>query len=461
MRPPPGAANLGGAALAESSSKQLELGVVVEYNPATHAAAIRTHSGRPLQGVPRIKAGPGDFDHLSVGTTVVITWGLGWPAILGVYDDVGATQAAIPAMSLTGVPGVGMDDPARPASAAAIYRPPSAPTDMGPGDWSRVGSMGQHVAVLEGGVVLAGSPTAQLRSIGTTGTVQTIARRVQQVTDFGTLLIENDQGRTSMILRAGASQSSETGLDEQHWTIRLDLGASGDMVDFRIVEPEGRVLFRLHAGADGRVQVHGDGGVDVSSGSRGLGETRARSAGPSRVEIGGDDEREVSGSSRTSVGGSLETTVGRAVTSAVGGDATSLVGGDRTDGVGGDLAVVVGGDLDGRVGGGRREQTTEAWEARAASIELIADGPATLRGGAQARVDGAAIVLGSSGRHPLPKFDLFLTDLAAFVGDLLAAIGNLTPSNPLGLGAAVGRMTAFAGKVATMASYVSRKARND
>lgn len=462
LRVKPGAANLGGAALAEPSGKLFELGVVVSYNPNTHTSFVKTHSGRPLQDVPQIKTGPGNFDHLPSGTTVVVTWGLGWPAIIGIIDDVGLPQQAIPSMALTGVEGVGSDDPTQTSNGSNTYKPPSAPSDMGPGDWARTGTMGNHVAVLEGGLSLFGSLSAQVRSMGMTGTLQTVARRIQQVTDFGQMTIENDQGRTSLVLRAGSNQSTETGLDEQKWTIRLDLGATGDILDFRIVEPEGKTLFRLHAGSDGRVQIYGDGGVDISSGSHGVQQMRSDVAGSKVTLIAGDEAHAVQGAATTTIDGAASLSIGSDAMRAVGGASTEFVARDRVSGVGGAETQVVGAARTVRIGGDDITDVGGDVQTHAGnSVKINADGAVDIVALQRARMNGSSIVLGSNGTYRAPAFDPFLSDLSSFLGDLLSALGSLTPSSPTTLASAVAKITVFAAKVGLKLPYMSKKVRHD
>lgn len=290
-----------------------------------------------------MRATQGGFDHLQTGTAVVVSWDLGFPVIVGILDLVGGAQTALPSPTLTGVEGVGSNDATQPVDGSNNYRPPHAPTDIGGGDWSQMGTLGNHVAVLEGGLSLLGAPSAQVQSFGVTGLLRHVSRILQNVNDFGMWKVENLQGKTSFILRAGANQTTQTGLDEQHWTIRLDLGASGDMLDFRILEPEGKTLFRLHAGSDGRVQIFGDGGVDVSSGAGGLAETRHDIAGARSTTIAGDDTHQTQGDSTRSIDGAHTHSVGGDETRSVGGAGTEFINGNHAHGVGGDQTRVVGG----------------------------------------------------------------------------------------------------------------------
>lgn len=432
------------------------------YNSGTHTAVVRTDSGRALPDVPQMRHTQGSFDHLQTGTQVVVSWDLGMPIIIGILDLVGPAQTAIPAPTLTGVSGVGQDDPTQPTEGSSNYRPPHAPTDMGGGDWAQVGTLGNHVAVMEGGLSLLGAPSAQVQSFATQGLLRHVARIMDGVSDFGQWRMENKQGRTSFVLRAGSNQTTQTGLDEQHWTIQLDLGATGDVLDFKILEPEGKVLFRLHAGADGRVQLYGDGGVDISSGAGGLAEQRHDIAGARATAIGGDETHAVQGNHSRLVDGDHTAGVGGAETRSVGGDATHFIGGDHAHGVGGDQVGVVAGKRTTSVGNDDKHTIAGAWNVAATgAVAIKSNASATLEAIGKTKVNGAQVILGGDGTHPIPKFDTFLVDLANFLGDLSSAITMLVPSNPIGLATVMARIAIFAAKVGLQVPYVSTKVRND
>lgn len=257
LRAPHGAANLGGAALARGAQPNWEIADILEYNAATHTAVVKTHSGRALRNVPQIKTGPGEYEHYRIGTTVIISYDLGFPAVLGCISlSSGKSDTRTPP-SLTGVESIGDDNPLQPTQGTGSYKPASAPTDMTGGDWARVGTLGNHVAVMEGGVTLVGSPTAQLRSLGLSGVMQLLAQQTLTHTDFGEWKTVNDQGKTSFILRAGSNQNTQTGYGEENWTIKVDLGATGDLFNFEISESTGKTLFKIHVDPNGHVQIFG------------------------------------------------------------------------------------------------------------------------------------------------------------------------------------------------------------
>jgi hypothetical protein len=96
LRAPRGSANLGGAGLGRGTAQtRWELADVVEYNAATHTAVVHTNSGRTLKDVPQVKTGPGEYEHYKTGTSVVVSYDLGFPAIIGCINFVGRAQNSI------------------------------------------------------------------------------------------------------------------------------------------------------------------------------------------------------------------------------------------------------------------------------------------------------------------------------------------------------------------------------
>lgn len=462
MAPPPGASVLGSAALAAPDSKRWELGEVTEYNPGTHTSSVRTHTGKPLQNVPQLKPAGGTYESFSVGTTVAVSWDLGFPVIVGVLEDAGAAQTAVPPVSLTGTSGFGVEDGSLQTNGTNTYRPARAPLDMGPGDWAHVGRLGNHVAVLEGGLTLLGSPSAQVRSMGASGVLQTVARRTQQVTDFGIAEVRNDAGKTSYVLRAGANQATETGADEQHWTLQLDLGATGDLVDFKVSEPEGRVLFRLHVGADGRVQLFGDGGVDITSGKSGAGEARVEDTGDAVRQITGGLTEDVGGDTTRTTQGSKTETVGGDYTRAVVGDATTYCAGDELAIVTGQRQAVITGDDVCTTEGDKVEIVKQDTDCvTRGDARIAADGGLALISKSTAKLTGQHVILGDDGNHPLPKWDVFLSDFSAFVGDVLGAVKTLAAIDPITIPPIVVKLTAYKAKLVAGGKYKSSKVKND
>lgn len=417
LRPSPSAANTGSVAMRESGARgagtpRWELGYVLEYDPSTHTAAVGTQGGSKLVGVPQIKGTSGSYDHLAAGTTVVLTWDLGFPVIVGCMDFAGNGRSQIPPFTITGVSGVGSEDPTHPPRDGGNHKPQNAPTDLMPGDWAHVGSLGNHVAVLEGGIASLGSPSAMVQSLGTSGTLRTVARRIQQFTDFGKLKIENEGGKTSLTLLAGSKSATQTGADEQHWTISLMLGAAGDVFDFKIAAPEGRLLFRMHAGSDGRVEIYGDGGVDISSGANGTATLRHDVVGQRSVNVTGDQTTTIQGEHVHRVNGESTVVVVGATTCSTGGDHTQFTVGNQDVGVGGDETYVVAGTRTTRLGGDDKTDVT---------------GNSTTTVTKTLTTEGQQIKHGVNAKEPVIRGNVFgaqvINKLAA-AGSVLSTTGN-------------------------------------
>lgn len=471
---------LGASALGRGGNPNWELGTVISFNTATHTAVVRGHSGRPLRDVPLLRKGPGDFEHLEVGTTVAISCDLGFPVIIGVIEFVGPGQGTVTPVDVTGITGNGDDNPLVPARGAQNYKPPFAPTDLTAGDWVRVGTQGNHVAVLEGGVTSMGTPAALIRSLGLAGVLQLISRTSQTFNDFGEWHVENDQGRTSFVLRAGANQTTQTGADEQHWTIRLDVGATGDMFDFRITEPDGRVVFRLHVTGDGRVQFYGDGGVDISSGPNADAATVQDIAGKRAVQTGSDDSLDVGGARTTRIARASQTTIGTDKTTVVGASETRFVNNDVTQSAGGKKTEVVVKGIDtklvnggwmidiGNPADGASISAEAAYHLRTAMGDMTFEsgGAFTAHAKQTMELDGPHVKLGRTASHPLPKFDEFQQGLASFLRQLLAVLqvgttGSPTAHTLTALAPALPALQQFVEKVALKLPFQSTKVKND
>lgn len=481
---------LGSAALDRGRNPRWDLGEVVAYNSATLTSVVRTHSGRVLRNVPQLVKSPNDFDHLKVGTTVAVHYELGFPVIEGVLVIPGPPQQIIAQPTVTGLDGVGDDNPLQPTEGDHNYSPPTAPSDLTQGDWAKVGMLGNYVAVLEGGVSAIGSPSAFVRSLGLIGLLQLVAKRISTVTDFGEWKVTNDQGLTSFTLRAGANQTTQTGLDESHWTIRLDVGAAGDLFNFQITDTQGKTLFRLSVGSDGRFQLYGDGGADISSGPNADAETRSDVLGDRSAGISGDDSLFVQGNRNTVVSKAHSESIGTDKKVGIGNDESRYVNRDRTLTTGGKKTEVIGGGsaLDAQPGAlaydvrvvnggymidignpedGANINALAAFRVRTSmgDIAFEAGGAAKLR--ARQNVDIAgALVLVNGNEHPLPLWDNFLNDLGGFINDLISLFqGGVALAGPTAgqfnlILPKLPSLEEFAAAVGAGEPYFSLKARN-
>jgi len=480
---------LGSAAMTRGTNSSWELAVVVSYNTQSHTATVKTHRGRPLRDVPQVKFSTNQYDMLATGTTVIVTEDLGFPVILGSLEMATPSQTVIDAPSITGIEDVGAAGLLNPGPSVTNYRPQTAPSDLGQGDWAHMGALGQHVAVLEGGIASLGSPSALVQSLGLLGVLQLIARNMFTSTDFGTWKTENNQGETSFILRAGASQATQTGAGEENWTIRLDVGATGDLFNFRITEPQGKDLFKLHVGPDGKVTLYGDAGIDISSGPKGDSETQQSVAGARVTNIGQSDTLTVDGDHAQSIGKAYSQNINTDRTVAVGNNDSVFVNKDQTHSVGGKKTEVIAGGDSKTAKKGDTAYTTKVlnggWKidigdpaagasvsAQAAfdvktslgDITLDAGGGMKLKAKQIVEIDGQLIKLGGE-TYSVAKWDDFLRDFGQFLTLLLAGLQAGTVGSPvkqqlLVLMGTIGQLQQFAGKVNAGQVYKSTKVKN-
>jgi hypothetical protein len=241
---------------------------------------------------------------------VAVSYDLPFPIVVGTLQLNATELIDQGAVNITGVAGVGTQDPLTRTSAPVNYSPVGSPEDLSSGDKAWVGTLGNIIALLEGGMTVTGSPNAQVRTHGVLGLLETIALLQRNVSSWGEWKIENgSEGQVSFVLRAGAHTHTQTGLDEENWTIRIDLGASGNVFNFEITTPTGHTLFKFHVGSDGRVAIFGQGGVDLSSGGSGTNEQRQDILGSEVKNVKSSSTVTIEGNETVSIGGSSKETV--------------------------------------------------------------------------------------------------------------------------------------------------------
>lgn len=304
-----------------ATQPQCELGSITAVQADRYTYSVRTNSGRTLQGVPRKRMSPSDNAILPISTTVLIRSDIGIPYIDGVLDMPATVPdtAGISATGVAGYGGQGNDVSTNPMT--GNFRGANEPTDLMPGDHVLVHQSGALVGALAGGVaVLRGSGTAQVRAFSLNDLIEIISRNYRHVTDMGVFEIRNRDGRVNMSFRGASDQANEAAATEENWTIRLDLGAEGDLFNFELTEPQGQTLFRLHVDSSGRCLLYGRDGVITQSG--------AANGEPHIVEQAGDAEDRVGGNRTVTTGGDLNETVSGTRTVTVDGDATLVAGND-------------------------------------------------------------------------------------------------------------------------------------
>lgn len=323
-----------------------ERAIVREYYTDTYTCDLHTERGRPLRGVQQIRSAPGAVAPLEPGCEVLITYEFGQPYILGCIVSPAREDTSAP-FSVTGVSGFGGQGNNRSVNPElGSFRKVNEPTDIMPGDFVQVGAEGNMIGVLSGGAnVVKSSPLAQVRTHALNDLVEILCRNYRHVTDMGIMEVINDAGRINMSFRGGTDQSTETGIDEEKWGIRFDLGSEGDIFKFELTTPLGQTLFRIHVDAEGQCEIYGINGVSINSGSQAGGVKSEESTGDRRATIGGNNTEEIAGDVASAVGGSETHTVDSSYTLSSGNDINLSALRDVGLGVGRNMAVQVMGPL--------------------------------------------------------------------------------------------------------------------
>lgn len=261
-------------------------GVIVDYSVSTQTYTVMTSLyPNAVNGVPRVVRDSGEVSVLAPNTEVVVHTELGILVIDGVLKRrplVSIDQVAVPA-SLSD----GLGEADVPLNEDISYRSDGDPRDLYHGDWLRKSPDGNHVSVLAGGVNgLVSSPLAAVYTLTTpVDTVQINSHAFRHTTAMSESSITTDGDGRSNFRWYGAgdvrAQSQKEG-----WTIRLDAGAEGDLVDLRVTSPDGANLAQIHISASGKITLMGVDGVDITSSSTAT--SVERSAGTRDIQVGRD-----------------------------------------------------------------------------------------------------------------------------------------------------------------------------
>ena len=309
--------------MADNKSRRGEFGTIIHYQADRYTATVRTESGRTLTGVPCLRNSPGAIAPLEPGTPVLLNYDYGNPIIFGILPSAAGNARIEKRFSVTDTEGYGGQGLNKTGMAAGNdYRNPQEPDDVMPGDWLQMGVDGNAVGVLAGGVnVVRSSPLAQVRTHLLNDFVEIISRNYRHITDMGEFTVVNKDGRISMGFRGGTDQRTEAGPDEENWTIKFDMGAEGDLLNFEFCTPEGQSLFKFHVDGNGHCEVFGIGGIALHSGSQNgasaletvtgdktqnvLGNLKQHTEGDVKEEVKGSHANQVSHDYRVNAGNDL------------------------------------------------------------------------------------------------------------------------------------------------------------
>lgn len=323
-----------------------ERGTIIGVDANRHTYRVATNRGPVLNGVARLRASPGDTALLPLQQLVMVDHSLGEPYIVGVLPLQVEQAANETPSNVTGTDGHGGEDPVLNRNFGATARAPGEPRDLLPGDVALRSPDGAVVAALHGKVaLLQGSPLAQVRAFGENNALEIIGGLLRVVTWMGEARVINEDGKTSFVWRGGADQLTETGADEDRYTLRLDLGHTGDLVNFEVTTPAGQSLFRFHVDPRGRASIVSRGGWEWTSGSDSQLEHPQRIHGAHVVEVEGSQRTRVAGAATHAYDAGRATTVADNDGRTVGQDAVDRINRDLDVNVGGTASHVAVGDV--------------------------------------------------------------------------------------------------------------------
>jgi hypothetical protein len=181
--------------------------------------------------------------------------------------------------------------------------------------------------------------------------------------------------------------------------------------------------------------------------------------------VAGSDARTVEGDTSTEVGGSSTTTIVGGAVRNIGRDSVDFVGNNHSSAVSGDASLIVAGKQSILIGEDATQSIDGKWNVDVIKqINVSTKTSMTLVATGSAKLNGGTITLGASGKHPLPKFDVFLRDLAGALADVASGLGGALPAGLPGAAAialAVAKINIFVAKVGAAFPYISTKVRND
>lgn len=248
-----------------TGSNHIERGVVILCDAARHSYRVALNGGRSIP-CNRLKSHPNDHALLPVQTKVVVSWALGVPYIIGVLPEEVEQKEENPE-TITDTVGYGGQDPVLNRNLTLNGRAPGEPNDVLPGDQVIASSDGASIGAFLGKFAqLKGSPLAKIQTFGNEDLVQIVAGIYRVITWMGESKVVINEGKTSYVFRGGTDQLTQTGPDEERYTIKLDLGATGDILLFELTNHAGQAIFRLHINSEGSVDLYSAGFFNYHSG---------------------------------------------------------------------------------------------------------------------------------------------------------------------------------------------------
>jgi len=300
-----------------------------------------------LHNVPRKVMSSGEIAPLENGTQVIIDYSLGFPYIDGILET-NTTREAVegdPAPPKLGDVGSSLKEIFSSKTATEYWRRPGVPSDVMPGEWCQTTPDGNFIAALRGKLnLLYGSAKAQIMTVGAYDLVRMISEDYEHFHALGFTKIVNEEGKCSLMFRAGSDQLAQSGGAEENWTLEADVGYKGYIFDLRVFSSERKLLSRIHLSSDGKITLQGINGVDIVNAGNG----------PRIEEVGGDSVTKIKGNQRTYVGLNQEETITGSKSSTASGSRKEITGIDASHSINRNRAVTIGGNYELTITGGSR-----------------------------------------------------------------------------------------------------------
>lgn len=333
---------MGGSAMAPPQNV-IERGTIMSVDAQRHIYRVALNSGRTMQ-MSRIRAHLGDLAILPNGTIVAVTFALGLPYIMGVLPPETAEEADENPTSVTDAAGFGGNDPLLSRNFGANSRGANEPTDVSPGDFVGLSPDGASVSALHGKIAqLRGSALAKVQAFGDNDLVQIISGVMRVVTWMGESQVVNNGGKTSFIWRGGTDQLTQTGQDEEKYTIKLDVGNTGNMIKLEVCNRDGQTVFRFHVDPQGKVELFAAGGFNQHSGNDENAQHPVRYHGSVREVVTGGATRNIGGNVTNNFESNLTNTISTNLSTTVGQDRALRINRNDYVEIGGDAKELVGG----------------------------------------------------------------------------------------------------------------------
>jgi hypothetical protein len=280
-------------------------------------------------------------------TFVIIDWSLGSPYINGILPPETVASVTDNPQNITDVDGHGGQDSVLSNTIPLNGRTAGEPNDLLPGDAILTSPDGAMLGALHGkDATIRGSSLAQINCYGEQDKVQIVSGQFRHITWMGESQYINDEGHTSYQWRGGSDQLTQTGIDEEHYTLFFDLGYTGDVCKFKVKTPRGQALFEFHVTAQGKLELNSIDGFNHTSG-------------PSKILIDGTEFKETTGDLTQIVQGNVAQTFGANHTFTVSNNKQTIIGQDLVTFVNRDCTVNVGGQYTTQITGTTQIQTSQ------------------------------------------------------------------------------------------------------